>query len=63
MARPNHNPPNNDCPECNTPSKTYYIGSKRVTVAGQRVKRTRYQCEHKHEWVIHDPPVEVQPDS
>lgn len=47
MGRPGFNPPNNDCPECTSPSKTYYIGGKTVDGVAQH----RYKCEHGHEWI------------
>jgi hypothetical protein len=52
MGRPNYNPPNNDCPQCTEPSRTYYIGAKRVTLDGVAYKQTRYECEHKHPWTV-----------
>jgi len=52
MRAPGYNPPNDTCPECKTPSKTYHIGSK--TVDG--VAQYRYQCEHKHEWLVKETP-------
>jgi len=48
MAAPGFNPPSNDCPECDVPSKTYYIGGK--TVDG--VARHRHKCEHGHVWIV-----------
>jgi len=51
MADPRFNPPNNDCPECEEPSKTYFIGANTVSDDdGNRVKHTTYTCEHQHEW-------------
>ena len=51
MGDPRHNPPNDDCPECTEPSKTYHMGAKTVTREdGSRVAITRWECEHKHEW-------------
>ena len=46
MGRPTHNPPTDDCPQCDRPSRTHHQGSK--TVDG--VKITRFVCEHGHEW-------------
>lgn len=48
MGRPDYNPPNDDCPHCAEPSKTYFIGAK--TVDGRA--RRRFQCEHGHEWFV-----------
>ncbi len=50
MSAPGYNPPNDDCPECVAPSKTFHIGSK--TVNG--VARHRYRCERGHEWVVEE---------
>jgi len=51
MGDPRHNPPNDDCPECIEPSKTYHMGAKTVAREdGSRVAITRWECEHKHEW-------------
>ena len=50
MAHPNFNPPNDKCPECTEPSKTFFIGGR--TVDG--VSQYRWECEHKHEWIEHD---------
>ena len=47
MAQPNFNPPNNNCPDCTEPSKTYFIGGKMV----DGVSQFRKQCEHGHEWI------------
>jgi hypothetical protein len=55
MAAPGFNPPNNDCPECAEPSKTYHIGDK--TVDG--VPQQRWRCQHGHEWIIR--PVQAAP--
>ena len=46
-----HNPPNNDCPECTEPSKTWHQGAK--TVDG--VTTRRYKCEHLHMWQVTEP--------
>lgn len=57
MAHPKYNPPNNDCPECTEPSKTFFIGS-RTTFDDQgkpTAKITRYACEHQHEWMTEEP--------
>ena len=48
MGEPGYNPPNDDCPDCTEPSKTYHLGSK--TVDG--VKITRWYCENKHTWTV-----------
>ena len=65
MRAPSYNPPNDDCPECVTPSKTYYMGGKTVAtaatvttaataategVAPQTVHR--WKCEHGHVWTV-----------
>lgn len=47
MSRPNYNPPNNDCPECEEASKTRFVGGKQVDGVTQK----RYSCENKHEWI------------
>ncbi|MCB9678331.1 MAG: hypothetical protein H6737_24730 [Alphaproteobacteria bacterium] len=57
MAQPGFNPPNEDCPECDGPSKTWHQGAK--TVDG--VKTTRFVCEHGHEWTVRDPPKPAEP--
>ena len=58
MGQPGHNPPNDDCPDCTEPSKTYFIGAKTVfeTQDGVEVKVsvTRHHCEHHHEWVTRE---------
>ncbi|MDP2307716.1 MAG: hypothetical protein Q8P18_16955 [Pseudomonadota bacterium] len=51
MSAPGYNPPNDRCPVCVVPSRTYHIGSK--TVAG--VAHHRYRCEHGHEWIVDEP--------
>lgn len=51
MSRPDYNPPCDDCPECEEPSKVYFIGAKRVGEYTQK----RFKCEHHHEWVIKEP--------
>lgn len=48
MARPDYNPPTNDCPTCTEPSKTYMVGSKKV----DGVISHRWRCEHQHEWIV-----------
>ena len=56
MAHPNYNPPNDDCPECEKPSKTYFIGARRVVDEDEKPWTvTRYSCEHKHEWKTREP--------
>jgi len=47
MGQPNYNPPNNDCPVCTEPSRTFFIGGKRSA----RGAVQRWRCEHQHEWV------------
>lgn len=46
MANPLYNPPNNDCPECTEPSRTYFKGGR--TENGVAVYT--YACEHHHRW-------------
>ena len=46
MSQPNFNPPNNDCPECSEPSRTYSIGGR--TENGTSLYT--YRCEHNHTW-------------
>ena len=50
MSAPGFNPPNDTCPECVVPSRTWHVGSK--TVNG--VVRHRYRCEHEHEWIVEE---------
>jgi len=50
MGEPGYNPPNDDCPECEEPSKTFFKGGK--TVDG--VAQYRHCCEHGHEWIVRD---------
>lgn len=50
MADPRFNPPNNDCPECTAPSRTYFIGGQ--TIDG--IAQYRWQCEHSHQWVVRE---------
>lgn len=54
MADPRHNPPTNHCSTCLSPSRTFFIGGKRV---GENTQH-RYQCEHGHQWVqVTTPPT------
>ncbi len=46
MGDPRYNPPNQHCPECDEPSKIYFVGSKTIDGAASY----RYKCEHLHEW-------------
>jgi hypothetical protein len=51
MGEPGYNPPNDDCPTCEEPSKTHHMGAKTVfNDDGSRTAITRWECEHKHEW-------------
>lgn len=50
MKQPGYNPPNDDCPECEEPSKTYFIGGK--TVDGVAIYT--YHCEHGHKWTVEE---------
>lgn len=50
LADPRFNPPNDDCPECTEPSRTYSVGGR--TVDG--VAEYFWRCEHRHEWVIRE---------
>ena len=50
MGQPNYNPPNNDCPECTVPSKTYFIGGKTV----DNVAIYTWTCEHSHRWEVRE---------
>ena len=55
MADPRHNPPNNDCPECTSPSKTHHQGAKTViNDDGSHTKITRWECEHQHQWSVEE---------
>lgn len=46
MGLPGFNPPNNDCPECTEPSRTFFIGGRTLN----EVTSYTYRCENKHEW-------------
>lgn len=63
MSRPDFNPPSDACPQCEAPSKVYYIGGKHVPDpdGGPGHSEHRWQCEHRHEWIVVDHPV-WQPD-
>ena len=50
MADPRFNPPNEDCPTCEAPSRTYFVGGR--TVDGVAIYRWR--CEHRHEWEVRE---------
>lgn len=50
MAQPNYNPPNDTCPECKTPSKTYFMGGS--TVDGVAIYK--WACEHDHRWEVRE---------
>lgn len=58
MAQPGYNPPNDNCPECEKPSKTYSLGGK--TVDG--VAQFRWECEHKHQWTVYEPRTPPTPE-
>ena len=49
MGRPGFNPPNDACPECTAPSKTYMLGSKR-SPDDPNTTVTRWTCEYGHTW-------------
>lgn len=51
MRDPGYNPPSDRCPVCTEPSRVWHQGAK--TVDG--VKRTRWACDHGHEWVVEEP--------
>lgn len=51
MRAPGYNPPNDDCAECDAPSKTYCIGGKQVE--GRTVHR--WKCERGHTWTTSEP--------
>ncbi len=51
MADPRFNPPNDACPECREPSKTYFVGGR--TEDGVAIYR--WCCEHRHEWEVREP--------
>ncbi len=59
MGQESYNPPNLSCPECTDPSRVFHRGAKTVEGA----VRTRYMCEHQHEWVVWDPPRDDDPDA
>jgi hypothetical protein len=48
MAHPFFNPPNDRCPECTSPSKTYSMGS--MYQDGKTIRS--WECEYKHRWDI-----------
>lgn len=50
LGDPRTNPPNDECPECTVPSKTYYIGGRTVDGVAYHTKK----CQHGHEWVIEE---------
>lgn len=52
MSHPSYNPPNDLCPECLIPSKTYHIGGKQVNGISQQ----RWRCENNHEWILKGEP-------
>ena len=55
MTLPGYNPPCEDCPECEEPSKVFFIGSRTVTRDDEtRVKITRHECEHGHKWAVEE---------
>lgn len=45
-AQPGYNPPNNDCPECEEPSRTWFIGGRTVDGKAQYT----YTCDNHHRW-------------
>ena len=53
MGRPAFNPPNDDCPQCEQPSKTFFRGAKLV----DGIPQSRYECEHGHQWIVRGPPT------
>lgn len=53
MANPNYITPSDECPECETPSKVYEIGSR--TEDGNLI--VTWKCEHRHEWTDVTPRV------
>lgn len=58
MRAPNYNPPNDDCPQCTSPSKTYYMGGKTVTTEGHAPQTVhRWKCEHGHVWTVIEAPT------
>ncbi len=57
MARPDFNPPSGACPVCTAPSRAYYIGGKHVPDEQGGRSEHRWQCEHRHEWVVVERPV------
>jgi hypothetical protein len=56
MRHPNFNPPNDDCPECASASRTYSLGSRFVAdptaPGGLGWTEQEWTCEHRHTWVI-----------
>ena len=46
-SNPNYNPPNEECPQCAGPSRTFFVCGQ--TKNGE--PEYTYTCEHKHTWV------------
>ena len=56
LSDPRYNKATDACPECEAPSKTHYNGSRTATGDdGNRVKITRWTCEHQHNWSVAEP--------
>ena len=59
LRNPKVNPPNDDCPACASPSRTYPLGGRFVPApeAPGGVGWTEYAwiCEHRHTWTIREP--------
>jgi hypothetical protein len=58
LGRPDHNPPNDDCPECSAPSRTYFLGSRLVPDPegphGFGWTERAWTCEHQHRWTVRE---------
>lgn len=48
MYAPGYNPLNNDCPACETPTRTYHIGSR----THEGTTFSRWKCELGHVWIL-----------
>ena len=57
MAHPKYNPPNDLCPDCTEPSKTFHIGGKMVDGVSQQ----RWRCANGHEWIVREGEVQAKP--
>lgn len=56
MGVEGYNPPNVDCPDCDLPSKTFFIGGRYDSTLELTIYTWR--CEHHHEWFALEDPRE-----